>query len=440
MTNSKDDYTDIKDTPSIRDPLRFGLLVLLIFVGGFLLWSLLAPLESAAIASGRITVDTNRKTIQHLEGGIVEKIYIHDGSEVKKGQLLIQLENTQAKASLDLIQGQVNESLGREARLITQRDKLPTIIFQTALMKQKNNPKVQQIIKNQKALFLADQRSFSGQMEILKQRIAQLDNEIDSLNAQVTSETKQLKLIEEEIEAVAFLEKKKLIERPRLLALQREAARLIGNRGEHIGLIAKTNQKIGETKTQMFTLGDKRQKELLQELRDTQQRLAGLLEKEKSAEDVLNRTSIVAPQDGTVVGLQEHTIGGVLKPGATVMNIIPSGDKLVVEAQINPLDIDIVHKGMLAKVQLSAFKQRSTPTLDGTVERVSADSFQDPKTGETYYTARIRIAPNQLKQLKNVKLYPGMPAQVMIITDKRTPFAYFVSPIKDSFHRAFREQ
>jgi membrane fusion protein, type I secretion system len=434
------DKPTVNSAPYIKEPLQFGLIILLVFVGGFLLWSLLAPLESAAVATGRVTVDTNRKSIQHLEGGIVEKLYVRDGDKVKKGDILIQLKNTQSKASLDLVRGQVNELLALEARLVAQRDKAKNVVFSEALLKQKDNPKVAKIMKSQKAIFKAEHDSFKGQIEILRQRVVQLEKEIDSLNAQVTSETKQLKLIEEEIEAVAFLEKKKLIEKPRLLALQREAARLIGNRGEHLGLIAKAQQKIGETKTQLIAITDKRQKDALQELRDTQQKLADLLEKEKSAEDVSDRTTIRAPQSGTVVSLQEHTIGGVLRPGETVMDIVPSGDKLVIEAQIDPLDIDVVHKGLEAKVNLTAFKQRSTPALDGVVDRVSADSFTNEQTGATYYLARVSISADQLKRLHDVKLYPGMPVQVMIITDKRTPFAYFVSPIQESFRRAFREQ
>lgn len=440
MAKSDEQIVPIEAKPPIADTVKFGLIVICLFFGGFMFWSVMAPIESAAIAPGKVTVDSNRKTIQHLEGGIVKELHVRDGAVVKKGDLLIRLEDTQAKASFELLRGQSIELLAAEARLKAERDNATTLTFPEILLKNKDKPEVQAIMKSQKAIFETNKRTLAGHLNILGQRKSQLEKEIESLDAQVNSETKQLKLIEEEIKAVAYLEKRKLIEKPRLLALQREAARLLGDRGEHIGLIAKAQQKIGETSMQLLTTKDKYQKDILDQLRDTQQRLADILQRTKAAQDVLTRIEIKAPQSGKVVGLTAHTIGGVISPGEDVLHIIPSDDKLIVEARVSPLDIDVVHEGLLAKVQFTAFKQRSTPVVDGLVHHISADSFEDPNTKESYYKARIGISKEQMARLKGVKLYPGMPAQVMIIIDKQSPFSYFVTPIKDSFSRAFREQ
>ncbi len=426
--------------PMIKSSLIFGFSVVGVFFGGFLLWSLLAPLDSAAIAPGKITVDSNRKTIQHLEGGIIKAIHVRDGQLVKKGDLILELEPTQAHASLDMYQGQATELLATEARLKAQRDESDKIIFPDTLLKNKNNPDVASILSSQEKILAANNKAMSGQMTILNQRIEQLNKEIESLQAQAQAETTQWKLIQEEITAVAYLEKRKLIEKPRLLALQREAARLEGDKGEHLGLIAKAQEKIGETKSQMITIKDTDQKNTLDKLDDTQSKLADIVQKKKSAQDISNRTQIFAPQTGRVVDLKYHTIGGVVQPGEELLSIIPSDDKLIVEAKVSPLDIDVVHKGLQAKVRFTAFKQRSTPTVDGDVVDVSADIIEDKATNTTYYNARIEIANKELFEEPHLKLYPGMPVQVMIIVDKRTPFGYFWTPITESFHRAFREQ
>jgi HlyD family type I secretion membrane fusion protein len=438
--SSPDRIVEVNPEPPIRQAVLFGAVILLVFVGTFLLWALLAPLESAAIADGKIVVDTSRKTIEHLEGGIIARLYVQEGSQVKQGDLLIELDDTQALARLDLLRGQINHFYGLAARLLAERDNKDKVRFPKRLINQKDNPSVQQIMQSQRAIFAANKATFNGQIVILQQRIKQLEKEIDSLQAQVESDSRQLELINEEIEAVAYLEARKLIERPRLLALKREAARLKGERGENLGLIAKAEQGIGETQSQIIATKDNRQKEILEDLREVRQKLTDLLEEERAAEDVLKRTAIRAPQDGTVVGLKKHTVGGVLSPSEEVMEIVPSKDELIIEARVSPLDIDVVYPGLIAKVKLTAFKQRSTPSLDGKVDTVSADILQDEYSGETYYSARIKIDGEQLKKVSHVKLYPGMPSQVMIITDHRTPMQYFLSPIKDSFNRAFREQ
>jgi len=436
----KENDTFFQQDPGLRNYFRAGLIALILFFGGFILWSLLFPLDSAAIAPGKLIVESERKSIQHLEGGIIEKIYVKNGSVVKKGQLLIKLEDTQAQATLNLYQSQVHELLAEEARLIAERDKSGKIDWHKRTLNKKDDNEVKELMKSHQQLFKSNLETHKGQIEVFQQRIRQLEKEIESIQAQVTSVKQQIVLINEELEAVIYLEKRKLIDKPRLLALKREAARLKGNLGEYLGKIAKAQQKISETKQEIYTLKSERRRNILSDLRDVQARLGEVLEKEKAAEDILRRTRITAPQSGVVLGLQQHTIGGVVKAGETILEIVPVQDKIVAEAHIDPNDIDIVRPGLKAHVRLLAYQQRTTPELEGVVSHISADIYLDERTQEVYYKALINIPKTELNTYITVKLYPGMPVQVLILTERQTVFSYFFRPIRESFTRAFREQ
>lgn len=429
----------IADKPAIERPLRVGLFIVVFFVGGFFLWSLLFPLDAAAVAEGHFIVEGERKTIQHLEGGIIKEILIQDGEKVKAGQVLIRLDDTQSSANLDLLQGQVFEALASEARILAELNNADSIDFPQQLLDAKANPKVIKIISGQQRLFTANNNTYQGQVAVLNRRIAEFHKEIESLKAQEESSETQLKLINEEITAVAYLEQKKLIDKPRLLALKREAARLLGNKGENLGQIAKAHQGIGETESQIYSVTENRRRELLEQLRLEQQKLADLQEKLKAVSDIMQRTTITAPQAGIIMGLKKHTIGGVISPGQDICDIVPLVEKLVLEVKINPTDIDVVVPGLPAKIRLTSYKQRVVPTFDGEVYYVSADTFEDPNTRMKFYKARISFSRQALSSLEGVRLYPGMPAQAMIITQRRTAFVYLVSPLLENFRKAFRE-
>ncbi|MBV52921.1 MAG: secretion protein HlyD [Coxiellaceae bacterium] len=427
--------------PNSRFFVMFGIIILVVFFGGFALWSSLAPIESAAIASGKVVVTGNRRTIQHLEGGIIDRINVRDGENVHKGQILVSLENTRSHAAFKLTQGELYRLMTIEARLSAERDNAKSIHFNKKLqVEAKKNKTVLELMRGQETIFDTNQASFLGNISILEQQITQLEEQIKGAKAQLLSTIEQYDLIEEEVVAVKELADKRLIEKPRLLELQRAAARLQGVKGETVSKIAVLNQKIGETKTKIHTMKADRLKEILSQLRDSHQKIADLMKKEIIEGDVLRKTEIRSPQDGTIVDMKVHTIGGVIKPGETLMDIVPE-EQLVIDARVSPMDIDIVHKGLIAKVDLIAFKTRNTPTLQGEVVGVSADSFTDETTGELYYKAKIELDEDQLMNLsKSQELYPGMPVQVMIITDNRTLFNYLFTPVKDSFGRAFREQ
>ena len=421
---------------------RTGMVILSIFLGGFLIWAIFFPLESGTVANGTIVIDTDRKTIQHLEGGIVSQIFVREGTKVKPGDKLIQLDQTQTIANLKLLKNQTLLLLAREAALEASRDGADHVTFPSRLvaLTKTNDPEIQEILKDATVLFESRKKNMSDGLSILKSKSEQLNNEINSLKAQVQSSDVQLKWVNEELHAWESLESKSYIDKPKVLALKREIARLEGDKNERMALIARAEQRIGEAELNVNNFKNTKDTEVLKQLEETKYNLVTTLEKEIAAEDIVNRSLIVSPQEGIVLNLKVNTIAGVIGPREPLMDIVPEQEKLIVEAKIDPIHIGVVRAGLLAKVKLSAYKQRTTPDLDGVVDYVSADTFKDERSNQTYYLARVGVDIKELAALPEVRLYPGMPVQVLIIVDKRTPMQYFLKPIIESFHRAFREQ
>ena len=301
-----------------------GLLVVFLFFGGFLGWAALAPLNSASIASGSLSVDSNRKTVQHLEGGIVGKIFIRDGDRVKAGQVLIQLDETQSRASFDLLNGRRMAALALEARLLAERDGKTEIAFSSTLLERTKEPNIAEMLAGQRSIFKARHQSFIGQVAILGQRISQFREEIQGLKLEVAAQEQQIKLIKEEIRDVSGLLAKGLARKPRLLALKRQLAEIGGARGKNISQIARVRQSIGETRLQITDLKTTMINEVVQQHRDIQSELFDLTERLNAARDILARSEIRASIDGTVVGLKVHTAGGVIVPREPLMDIVPS--------------------------------------------------------------------------------------------------------------------
>jgi len=487
--------------PVLRLMVVAGVIIAAFFCG-IGAWAALAPLDSAAVATGRVTVAGNRKTVQHLEGGIVEELRVTEGDRLEAGQVLIRLDDTQARANLELLRGRHDALLAQEARLMAARDGRGAIAFPpeltarehacTALSESAGDPppvpvppvagtspeenlhlrlastlapplpaapeasppksappaspaacsdaaQVARLVAGEQAVFDARRRARRGRVDIFHKRIMQLNKEIASLGAQVLADDRRLELIDEERIAVATLVEQGNLDKPRLLALKRAAAQLEGSRGEHEGLIARAEQRIGETELQIIDLQNSTLDQVVSELREVQTQLVDVGERLKAAEDVLERTEIRAPRAGVVMGLNVHTETGVIAPGQHLLDIVPEDDVLVVEAEVEPTDIDVVRVGLTAQVRLTAFKQRNAPLLTGRVSRVSADSFTREQTGATYFLARITIDTAEREKLEGGKLYPGMPAEVMIVTGKQTAFDYILTPVTDSFRLAFRE-
>lgn len=423
-----------------RRPVTVGVAFLVVFFGGFGTWAALAPLDSAAVAQGVVTVDSYKKTVQHLEGGIIAEILVKEGSIVEAGQVLLRLDETRSAAALGVVEGQYQAAKAQEARLIAERDGLTEIPFPDDLVAAASDPAVAEILGGQQGLFEARRTALEGQVAVLMKQIDQLNEEIGGLRAQQKAKGRQMALVLEEYTAVKELYDKGYERKPRVLALQRAAALLEGERGEYTAEIARAEQKIGESEIRIINLRDNLQSEVASELREVQTRAAELRDRTTMQRDVLDRVDIVAPQAGTVVGLKFFTPGGVIAPGAPILDIVPTTDKLIVEAQVRTEDIDVVHPGLFAQVRLSAYRQRTTPYVDGRVIQVSADRFVDQRTGFPYYQARVEINADTLHRLRGVTLYPGMPVEVMIMTGKRVALEYLLNPITTSINRAFREQ
>ncbi len=422
--------------PGLRRTVAAGLAVVAAMAGGLTAWSMLAPLESAAVAPGTVAVEFNRKTIKHLEGGIVSRILVAEGDRVRAGQTLIELDRTQARAQLELLRGRRALAASRQARLVAERDGADRIAYPEGLDRQGNETRLADIIARQAGIFAARRAAMASQTAILAMRIGQLDEEIIGLEGQIASARAGLAILGEEIAIVETLLDKGLARRPRLLELRRRQAERQGELSKALAAVARAGQRIGETRLQINDLGMVRAAEVTQELRDVQTELLELDERLRVARDVMARGRITAPLDGTVVGLQVHTIGGVIGAAEPLVHIVPADEKLIVEARIDPIDIDVVRAGLAARVDLTPFNSRHSAALAGTVVSVSADSLVEETSGRAYYLARIELGDIT----PGIVLRPGMPAQVIIITGRHTIMEYLVKPITQSFNVAFREE
>jgi HlyD family secretion protein len=425
--------------PDLRKPLLWGTAVVAVFLGGLGVWGATAPLSSAALAPGAVAVDSKRKTVQHLEGGIVSGILVREGERVVEGQPLVRLDTTQAEASWSVASGQLRSELALQARLVAERDGAERIAVPPELERLPADVR-EPLVDAQRGIFEARRVALRGQRQILTEQIGQLRSEIAGLRAQERSARDQLALIAQEVADVGSLVDQGLEVMPRLRSLQRQQAELTGRLGQYDSDIARAEQKIGETRLQMIGLENQRAEEVAGELRDVGRNIAQLREQVRAAEDVLRRRDILAPVDGSVVNLATVTPGGVVGPGAALMEIVPEDDRLTVQARLRPSDIDNVHEGLPAEVRLTAFKAWATPTLDGEVAYVSADRLTDTETGEAYYDLRIEVDEDEVQRVDDVMLYPGMPVQTIIAIGDRPFLEYLVQPVLDSLSRAFREE
>ena len=417
----------------------FGVVVLVLFLGGFGAWAMLAPLESAAIAKGVLSVSGKRKTVQHLEGGIVGEILIKEGDVVAAGQTLIALDDTRARTSFSRLNGQYRSATALKARLEAERDGSAQVRYPEWLRQAAGEEETDDFVATQDRIFQARARSLDTQRAIYKQQIAQLREEAVGLKEEVEAQNREIALLEEEIAGIRTLVKKGLEGKQRLLALERRKAQIEGGRALNKARIARVGQRIGETRLLIVDIENVRMNQIVAELREVEARMSDLRERTTAARHVLSRTRIAAPVAGTVVNLRVFTRGGVIGDGDALLDIVPTGEELVIEARVEPTDIDTVYPDLPAQVRLTAFSHLTTPILSGTVILVSADRLVDERTGAPYYEARVVLDPEQ-PALAGLKLQPGMPAEVMILTGKRTAMDYLLKPIVTSFRRALREQ
>jgi HlyD family secretion protein len=416
-----------------------GLLVLGLFFGVLGGWATFSQLASAAIASGELGFDTDRKTVQHLEGGIVAEILVADGSIVDPGDVLIRLDKTQPEAAFEQVKARFETTLATEARLIAERDGLDAITFPPQLDGAEYDQATAHIRNSETRLFETRRLTLTHRKNIIRQRVLQLEEEIQGLVDQMVSQDKQIALLEEEITGMQSLFERKLVSKQRLLALQGETAELEGERSRNKASIARARQSISEEELRLIELEIDRDSETLAQLRTIQGEILELNERLSAAQDVLRRTDIVAPTHGTVVGLTIATVGGVVASRQPLLDIVPLDEKLLVKVSLDPKDIDVVRAGQKAYVRLTAFNQRNLLPLESEVVSVSAGSLTNKQTGARYYLARIELPAVGHESYQGIAVYPGMQAEVMIQVGDRSPLDYLLQPIKDSMNRALRE-
>ena len=431
----------IKKPPIAVNTIRAGIGIVVVFFGCFGVWSALAPIGSSAIATGQLVLDFNRKTIQHFEGGIIEKIHVKEGQSVVRGAPLMVLQDINAKAQKELLTHQLISASAVKQRLIAEQNNEETLDFSNVKEQFNEDSQLVHILNTQNDLFLARKKTFESKEHILSKRIDQLNDEIEGLRAQKDAVMRQLGVLEKETVIIQQLVKHQNAPITQLMAIQKQRAQLEGQSGDIQAKIAKAKQMISETELEMIHLHNDAHHQILAELQEVTIHISDLTEQLTSAKDILKRTVIKAPISGVVMNIKYHTLGAVVQPAANILNIVPQDDQIIVEAKVKPDDIDSVHKGLIAMVQLTAFNAKKVPKLAGTVRSVSADALMDEATGMHYFLARIQLNQDDISRLKTtLTLNPGMPAQVFIMTGSRTLLNYLLSPIIDATYKAFREE
>jgi HlyD family type I secretion membrane fusion protein len=426
---------------TMRAPRLLGVIAVLAAVGGFGVWATTVPLDSAVVAQGKVTLAGKRKLVQHLDGGIVTMFAIKDGDHVEEGDVLIEFDTLRPAARLAVVRIAYFGALAAEARLVAERDEAADIAFSPELVAEAaNDAEIAAIVESQRQLFEARRNEAAGQVRILESRVGQLRESIRGFELERAASSDQLAMARDEQTTIEALYAKQYTTRARILAIKREVYQLEGAIGRLGTQIAGAEKEIGETELNLAQLRKKHMTEVLNELRETQAKVLDLREQYVAAKGELDRTIVRAPSSGTVFASQVHTVGGVVRGGETLLEIVPNDDQLVIEVQLRPQDVDEVAVGQPTEVRLSGFKQRTTPTLQGRVAFVSADTVSEPRSPEPYYLASIEVDAGELRHLGDQKLQPGMPAETMINTGHRTAMAYLLQPLSDSMNRAWREQ
>ena len=419
--------------------LSVGLGALLVVgVGG---WATFTHISGAVIAPGQLVVESDVKKVQHPTGGVVGELWVSEGSKVKAGDILIRLDQTQTRANLDIVLKALDELTARRVRDETERDGIAQIAFPPELLARKDGDiAVAHLIEGETRLFMSRVAGREGQKAQLRERVQQLREEIRGLTEQVAAKDREVGFITSELTGVRMLHAKNLVSLSRVNSLERDAARLDGERGQLIASTASARGKIAETELQILQIDGEMRTETGKDLAEIRGKWSEYVEKRVAAEDQLKRIDLRAPQSGTVHQLTVHTIGGLVTPSEPAMLIVPEADQLVVEVKIQPQDIDNVRLDQAAVLRFSAFNQRVTPEIEGVVSRVSADVTTDPKTGLSYYTARIRVPEDRKQRLGGVRLIPGMPVESFMKIGDRSVLSYLVKPLSDQIAKTWRER
>ena len=424
----------------IRGHVIAGSVLIALLFGVVGSWAAASDIAGAVVATGQVVVESNTKKVQHREGGLVAELLVHEGDRVAAGQPLLRMDATLPRANLEVIRNQLIELTARRLRLEAMRDGKAEIELPANFQIAGDRLKFDEALRAEQTLLSAQRDLRSQKRKQLKEQVAQIRQEMKGLTAQSASRAAQLQLISQELVGVHDLAAKKLVPVTRVMALERDAERLNGEGGELTASIAQSRNKIAETEMQMTQLDADMLAETLTELRDVSAKLAELAERHVAAEDQLRHIDVLAPRAGFVQEMAIHTIGGVVNPGETMMLIVPEEDRLIIEARIDPQHIDQVATGGEAFVRFSAFSQKTTPELVGTIYSLSADATLDEATGQSFYLARLQFDREALPAELRNRIVPGMPAEVYVQTGERSVLSYFVKPLTDQLARTFREE
>ena len=425
----------ITDDRSIR---LIGIIILIVTFGILGTWGYLAPIDSAALAPGNVTVKSHRKTIQHLDGGIVRQLLAKDGDVVKEGDVLLRLDGTEVKAQLEILRGQHITLAAQLARLVAERDQLNQIKYPDDLQ-DLSDKHIAEARQGENQIFSSRKSAYQGEISVLNQKANQLSSRIKGLEGQRRSKQELMKSYEDELHDLKELLAEGFANKQRLRDIERYYANATGDAAALSAEIATDQIQINETKLQILQIQKKFQQEVAANLGEVQAKLFDVTQRLLATQDKVTRTEIKAPSNGRVLGLSVHNIGGVITPGKPILDIVPQKEELIIDARVSPMDIDKVRVGLLAQVRFSAFKQALTPKMEGKVINLSADRLTDERTGMPYYQAQVELTPDSYEKLGTMELVPGMPAEVLINTGERTVFQYLMQPITNAFARAFIE-
>jgi HlyD family secretion protein len=423
---------------SLRRHLLVGLAAVLV-VGGIVFgWATLTEISGAVIAPGKLVVDSNVKKVQHPTGGVVGDLRVKDGDHVKKGDVVARLDETQARTNLAIVTKALDELAARQARDEAERDGAEKVTFPAELLSRRDDPEVAQVVASEQRLFEIRQAGRAGQKAQLLEQVDQLRQQIQGNVEQETAKSKEIDWIQQELAGVRGLWKQNLVPFSRVTTLERDGARLEGERGALIASIAQARGRIAETQLKILQIDEDLRTDVGKDLAEIRGKKSELVEKRVAAEDLLKRIDLIAPQDGKIFQRAVHTVGGVIQAGEVVMLVVPDSDALIIEAKVQPTDVDQIHLGQQAVVRFSAFNRRTTPELNGEVIEIGADVTQDDKRNESYYSVRIRIPDSELARMDGLRPVAGMPVEAFIETSPRTVMSYLVRPMLEQVDRTFR--
>lgn len=429
-----------RNAVSVKRYVFAGFAIIAALFGGIGGWAAFTDMAGAVLAPGTVVVSGNVKKVQHPTGGVIKEILVRNGDAVKANDILVRLDETVTRASLQLITKQIDELTGRLARLVAERDDAGSVTFAADLIARSAEPDIQEILKGEQILFEARIKTRTTQKQQLGERITGLRQESAGNTAQAEAKAREIALIKKELDGLEGLERQQLVRTEKMTAMRREQARIEGEMAQLSAAAGQSMDRIAEIEMQRLSIDSEAKSEIIKDLRDTQGKLVELSERRTAALDQLKRIDIRAPSDGIVDQMSVFTVGGVVNTAEPLMVIVPQNEKLVVEAKIAPQDIDQVRSHKIAVVRFPAFNQRTTPSLNATIESVSAEVTREPQNNLQYYTARIRIEDEEMKRLGALELVPGMPAEIQIRTTERSALSYFVKPLEDQFAKAFKER